>query len=179
MKNYILTVAAMFMFATSMAQNNSYVNIVSVNPTAEQDKLMYISPNDIENENDSIQKIVTGIDYISGVTFTHRMQHFMVECVASSEDFSKGVTENVNLLNGAVKAMPVMPAGAKVIGLALPGYYVDGVPDFVKSLYSYVFIKNLSIFTIPTITISRLSQRAIANYVPWILRLLRIPTFST
>jgi len=143
MKNYILTVAAMLMAATSIAQNNSYVNIASVNPTAEQDKLMYISPNDIENENDRTQKIVTGIDYISGVNFTHRMQHFMVECVASQADFSKGVTENVNLLNGAVKAMPVMPAGAKVIGLALPGYYVDGVPDFVKSLYSYVFIKNL------------------------------------
>lgn len=143
MKNYILTVAAMFMFATSMAQNNSYVNIVSVTPTDQQDKLMYISPKDIENENDSIQKIVTGIDYISGVTFTHRVQHFMVECVASQADFSKGVTENVNLLNGAIKAMPAMPALAKVIGLALPGYYVSGVPDFVKSLYSYVFIKNL------------------------------------
>ena len=49
MKNYILTVAAMLMAATSIAQNNSYVNIASVNPTAEQDKLMYISPNDIEN----------------------------------------------------------------------------------------------------------------------------------
>lgn len=144
MKTFILTVAAMLMAATSMAQQNSgFVNIVSVNPTAEQDRLMYVSPNDIENENDRTQKIVTGIDYISGVNFTHRMQHFLVECVASGEDFNKGMTENVNLLNGAVKATQAMPARAKVIGLALPGYYVAGLPDFVKSLYSYVFIKNL------------------------------------
>ena len=147
MKNLILTVAAMIMAATSMAQNSGYVNIVSVTPTAEQDKLMYISPNDTQNESARTQKIVTSTGYIPGFPIAFSMQHFLVECVASSEDFNKGVTENVYLLNGAVKAMPVMPARAKVVGLALPGNYDDtGLTNrqFVYNLYSYLFIKNLN-----------------------------------
>lgn len=146
MKHYFLTVAAMLVAVTSMAQTSSgFVRIMSVDPTAEQDKLMYISPNDIENESDRIQKIVTGIDYVPNFPVTHRMQHFLVECVASGQDFSKGVTENVSLLPGTTKAMPVMPKRAKVVGLALPGYYDQGsLPDFVKNLWSYVFIRNLN-----------------------------------
>lgn len=152
MKNLILTVAAMIMAATSMAQNSGFVSIESVTPTAEQDKLMYISPNDTQYESARTQKIVTGIDYIGSpspyITIpTYRMQHFLVECVASGEDFSKGMIENVNLLNGAVKATPVMPARAKVVGLALPGNYDDtGLTNrqFVYNLYSYLFIKNLN-----------------------------------
>lgn len=153
MKTFILTVATMLMAATSMAQQNSgFVNIVSVTPTADQDRLMYVSPNDIETEAAGrTQKIVTGIDYIGSpapnITMpTYRMQHFLVECVASGEDFSKGVTDNnVNLLNGAVKATQAMPARAKVIGLALPGYYDKGnLPDFVTNMKSYLFIKNLN-----------------------------------
>lgn len=129
----------MIMAATSMAQSSGFVSIESVTPTAEQDKLMYISPNDTENESARTQKIVTGIDYIPEFPKTFRMQHFLVECVASPADFSKGVTE----INGAVN---VMPARAKVVGLALPGYYDDAEPNsnFVKNLYSYLFIKNLN-----------------------------------
>lgn len=153
MKYFILTVTAMIVAVTSMSQNigSGYVNIASVNPTPEQDKLMYVSPNDIATEAAGrTQKIVTGIDYIGSPIPnypmpTYRMQHFLVECVANQADFSKGVTENVNLLNGAVKAMPVMPKRAKVVGLALPGYYDQGShPNFVTNLFSYLFIKNLN-----------------------------------
>lgn len=151
MKYFILTVAAMLVAVASMAQtSNGFVRIMSVDPTAEQDKLMYISPNDIATEAAGrTQKIVTGIDYIGSpipnfTMPTYRMQHFLVECVANQADFSKGVTENVNLLNGAKKAMLVMPKRAKVVGLALPGYYDQGShPNFVKNLKSYLFIKNL------------------------------------
>ncbi len=137
----------MLVAVASMAQtSNGFVSIMSVDPTAEQDKLMYISPNDIETEAAGrTQKIVTSTGYIPGFPIAFCMQHFLVECVASSEDFNKGVTENVYLLNGAVKAMPVMPARAKVVGLALPGNYDDTEPNsnFVYNLYSYLFIKNL------------------------------------
>lgn len=152
MKHFFLTVAAMLVAVASMAQtSNGFVRIMSVDPTAEQDKLMYISPNDIETEAAGrTQTIVTGIDYFGSPSPyismpTYRMQHFLVECVASGQDFSKGVTgDGVYLLNGAKDAMSVMPARAKVIGLALPGYYDQGsLPDFVTNLKSYLFIKNL------------------------------------
>lgn len=145
MKKFIITLTVIFIAVTSMAQNYGFVNIESVTPTAEQDKLMYASPCDIDNVNDRRQKIVTGTDYISGVNITHRMQHFLVECVAGPTDFSKGETQNVNLLNGAIKTMEVMPERAKVVGLALPGYLErTTLPDFIKCMYSYVFIKNLN-----------------------------------
>ncbi len=147
MKHYFFTVAAMLVAVTSMAQtsSNGFVHIMSVDPTAEQDKLMYISPNDTKDQSARTQKIVTGIDYIEGFPRVFRMQHFLVECVANQADFSKGETgDDVYLLNGAKKAMRVMPKRAKVVGLALPGYYDQGsLPDFVTNLKSYLFIKNL------------------------------------
>ena len=141
MKKSIMMAVAMFAAVTANAQQEGSVNI-SITPTAEQDYMFYASPNDVEGEDNKVQKIVTGADYIWSSP-TYRMQHFLVECLAAPADFQKGLTTGVTPLDGATLSAQ-LPAGAKVTGLALPGWlHTSSAPDRVNNLNAFVYAKNL------------------------------------
>ncbi len=111
--------------------------------TASQNYLLYATPNDVDNEADKTQQIVTAGDFVWGDSPTYRMQHFLVDCVVGRDELTKGTTSDVNLINGAQRATATLPSGAKIAGVALPGHN-HGFSGTVKNLLTFVYVKNIA-----------------------------------
>src|SRR3712207_6320416 len=129
-KIYSLVMAAGLCFA--MNAQNGVVTFTTVDNT--NDMLYYASPSMPDS-----QKIVTDAGLIPAVAaqgLSYSIPQYIVECLATKADMSKGdATKNKT----GFATRTAVPALGKVVGIALPGRVTGGNSNF---LYATPYIKN-------------------------------------
>jgi len=131
MKKTLLLSACLLSFACSNAQNTLEFSTVN----NENDMLYYASP-----QMDEPQKIVTDAGLIPEVQdqgLSYSIPKYIVECLASKNDLSKG---DASVVKEGATTRTVLPALAKVVALALPGNYLGGNSNILEEI---TFLKNV------------------------------------
>lgn len=131
MKKALLLMTCLLAYAGANAQNS--LEFTTVNN--ENDMLYYASP-----QMDEPQKIVTDAGLIPEVQdqgLSYSIPKYIVECLASKNDLSKG---DANAVKEGATTRTALPALAKVIALALPGNYLGGNSNVLEEI---TFLKNV------------------------------------
>ena len=131
MKKALLLMTCLLAFAGANAQNSLEFTTVS----NETDMLYYASP-----QVDEPQKIVTDAGLIPEVQdqgLSYSIPKYIVECLASKNDLSKG---DASAVKEGATTRTALPALAKVIALALPGNYLGGNSNVLEEI---TFLKNV------------------------------------
>lgn len=131
MKKTLLLMTCLLAFAGANAQNT--LEFTTVNN--ENDMLYYASP-----QMDEPQKIVTEaglIPEVQGMGLSYSIPKYIVECLVSNNDLSKG---DANAVKEGFATRTSIPNLAKVVGLALPGTYKGGNTNVLEVI---TFFKNV------------------------------------
>ena len=131
MKKALLLMTCLLAYAGANAQNS--LEFTTVNN--ENDMLYYASP-----QMDEPQKIVTDAGLIPEVQdqgLSYSIPKYIVECLASKNDLSKG---DASAVKEGATTRTVLPALAQVVTLALPGNYLGGNSNILEEI---TFLKNV------------------------------------
>ena len=131
MKKTLLFLTCLLAFVGANAQNT--LEFTTVNN--ENDMLYYASP-----QMDEPQKIVTEaglIPEVQGMGLSYSIPKYIVECLVSNNDLSKG---DANAVKEGFATRTSLPNLAKVVGLALPGTYKGGNTNVLEVI---TFFKNV------------------------------------